>query len=322
VLPELRQRGIITKTRTLKSGKIVGGIPFTRGSLAHLLRNRFYVGEVMFKGEVLPGEQPAILDRALFEAVQAKLTDQANSRAAARSVSEALLLGRIFDDRGNRMTPSHARRRGIKYGYYLSSALLQGQSDRSGSVPRLPAAEVEAVVLKAVREHLGSAAAEGDRLLIERSVVRVEVQPERLVIELAPPPDSDGEQLTPAMLYVAWHKPPTKRRRELLLPAGVAAEHARSIRAETRATLVAAIARGRRWLAELLDDRGITAERIAARESCSIRKVQMMISLAFLSPELVKAAIEGRLPRGIGIARLAGMPAQWSRQHQMLGLTD
>jgi site-specific DNA recombinase len=232
-----------------------------------------------------------------------------------------LLLGRIFDDRGNRMSPSHARRRGIKYRYYLSSALLQGQSDRSGSVPRVPALEVDDVVLKAVREHLGSGAAEGDRLLIEASVVRVEVQPERLLIALAPPPDSDGEQLTAATLYVPWRKPPSKQRRELLLPPGLSAEQARSIRAETRATLVTAMARGRRWLAELLHDRAITAEGIAAREGCSIRKVQMTISLAFLSPELVKAAIEGRLPRGIGVARLAGMPAQWSRQHQMLGLS-
>ena len=57
---DLRQRGIVTKVRILKSGKTVGGIPFTRGSLAHLLRNRFYIGEVNFRGEVLSGEQPAI----------------------------------------------------------------------------------------------------------------------------------------------------------------------------------------------------------------------------------------------------------------------
>ena len=58
LMADLRKRGIVTKARTLKSGKTVGGIPFTRGSLAHLLRNRFYIGEVVFKGEVLAGEQP------------------------------------------------------------------------------------------------------------------------------------------------------------------------------------------------------------------------------------------------------------------------
>ena len=66
LMANLRKRGIVTKVRTLKSAEKVGGIPFTRGPLAHLLRNRFYLGEVAFKGEVLNGEQTAIVDRALF----------------------------------------------------------------------------------------------------------------------------------------------------------------------------------------------------------------------------------------------------------------
>jgi site-specific DNA recombinase len=110
VMAELRERGIVSKIRKLRSGELVGGIPFTRGPLAHLLRNRFYIGEVDFKGEVLQGEQPAILDRDIFEAVQAKLSDQASNHTAARIPSQALLTGRIFDDRGNRMSPSHARK--------------------------------------------------------------------------------------------------------------------------------------------------------------------------------------------------------------------
>jgi hypothetical protein len=114
-MSDLRKRGILTKIRTLKSGQTVGGIPFTRGPLAYLLRNRFYLGEVAFKGETLAGEQPAIVDRDLFDAVQAKLDEQVNNYKALRTKSEALLSGRIYDDRGHRMTPSHARRRGTKY---------------------------------------------------------------------------------------------------------------------------------------------------------------------------------------------------------------
>src|SRR5436190_8607725 len=113
LMADLRKQGIVTKVRTLKSEATIGCIPFTRGPLSHLLRNRFYVGEVIFKGEVLAGEQPAIIDRDLFEAVQAKLTAQANSHNSARLQSATLLAGRLFDDRGHRMTPSHARKRGI-----------------------------------------------------------------------------------------------------------------------------------------------------------------------------------------------------------------
>src|SRR5213082_1160467 len=84
LMADLRERGIVTKVRLLKTGRTVGGIPFTRGPLAHFLRNRFYTGDVVFKGEVLPGEQPAILDRELFDAVQAKLNEQRNDHSAAR----------------------------------------------------------------------------------------------------------------------------------------------------------------------------------------------------------------------------------------------
>jgi site-specific DNA recombinase len=72
LMQDLRQRKILTKVRKLSSGRAVGGNPLTRGPLAHLLRNRFYIGEVAYRGEALPGEQPAILDRKLFEAVQRK----------------------------------------------------------------------------------------------------------------------------------------------------------------------------------------------------------------------------------------------------------
>ncbi len=102
LMAELRRHGIVSKTRTLKSGKTVGGIAFTRGPLAHLLRNRFYIGEVSFKSEIFRGEQEAILDHDLFEAVQAKLDEQANSQKRTRTRSEAPLTGRIFDDAGNR----------------------------------------------------------------------------------------------------------------------------------------------------------------------------------------------------------------------------
>src|SRR5580700_2434316 len=109
LMADLRKRGIVTKVRSLRSGEKFGGIPFTRGPLAHLLRNRFYIGEVTFKGEVLKGAQTPIIDNGLFEAVQTKLTEQTNNHKGVRSTTEAILAGRIFDDRGNRMTPSHAR---------------------------------------------------------------------------------------------------------------------------------------------------------------------------------------------------------------------
>jgi site-specific DNA recombinase len=83
---------------------------------------------------------------------------------------------------------------------------------------------------------------------------------------------------------------------------------------------VASIARGRVWLYELTIDPKATTDSIAKRERCSPRKINKTISLAFLAPDLVKAAIEGRLPDGMGVARLFDLPAEWSRQRQVLGL--
>ena len=86
------------------------------------------------------------------------------------------------------------------------------------------------------------------------------------------------------------------------------------MRPKTRARLVASIARGRRWLGELIADATASADSIAKRENCSARRINMTISLAFLAPDLVKAAIGGRLPHGMGVAPLTDLPAEWSRQ--------
>ena len=215
LMADLRKRGIVTKVRTLKTGQTVGGIPFTRGPLAYLLRNRFYIGEVDFKGEILPGEQPAIVDRNLFDAVQAKLNEQVNNHKASRTKSEALLLGRIFDDRGNRMTPSHARKRGIKYRYYISSALVQGQAEQAGTVSRVPADEIEALVVKSVRGHLNASTEIEDAALIHDHVVRVEVQSDQLVIELANAKGAGRKRKQRRnVIEVPWRKTPSTRRRE------------------------------------------------------------------------------------------------------------
>jgi hypothetical protein len=158
------------------------------------------------------------------------------------------------------------------------------------------------------------------------------VQADQLAVELKAPkqgqprdgralhdPTQQGAERT--VLRVAWRKTPSKRRREIILPQSTAPHDARPIRAETRAKLVASIARGRCWLNEMVTGAVTSIEQIAARENCSVRQVNMTISLAFLAPNLVQAAVEGRLPRGIGVARLRDAPAEWSRQYAMLGLS-
>jgi hypothetical protein len=111
-------------------------------------------------------------------------------------------------------------------------------------------------------------------------------------------------------------------RREILLPESKTPIDARPVRADARGRLVVAISQGRKWFNELITGAAVDVDAIAAREGCSIRRVNMTISLAFLAPDLVKAAIEGRLPCGLGIARLRDPPAEWPFQYRKLGLTS
>src|SRR5476649_1641491 len=125
---DLRERNIRTKSRLLATGATRGGILFGRGSLFYLLRNRFYIGEVKYKDEILPGEQPAIMDRLMLSSKSTRLTEQWTNRTTIRNASDYLLAGLLFDDAGHRMIPTHATKAGVRYRYYVSLPHLHGES--------------------------------------------------------------------------------------------------------------------------------------------------------------------------------------------------
>src|SRR6266536_1528261 len=266
----------------------------------------------------------------------------------SRASSESLLLGLIFDDRGNRMTPSHSRKQGLRYRYYVSSTLIQGQPELAGSVIRIPAAEIESLICNAVAQHANEPAADVRELVTNR-VARVDITATSIEVTVNPTPkssqdhklnlalrDQDGEHdardvgsvktddqhdnANQAVLSIPWTKKPAKRHREIMIPNGANRSGIRPIRAETRAKLVSAIARGRLWLSEIESGAVSSVEDIAAREKCSRRHVNLTISLAFLAPSLVNAAVDGRLPHGIGVARMFDLPPGWVRQYEILGL--
>ena len=245
------------------------------GPLAYLLRNRFYVGEVAFKGDTLTGEQPAIVDRDLFDAVQAKLSEQVTNHKLSRTKSEALLLGRIYDDRGHRMTPSHVRKGGIKYRYYISSALLQGRAKQAGTVSRIFGRRD-----RGPRRKICSGSPQRTHRDRGRNPRPQSGRPDRgpigpVVHRTHQCKRCRSQRAQSQFIEVPWRKTPSTRRRELLLPDSASPQEARPIRSENRALLVASIARGRRWLDELMTDPTANTESIANREACTVRKVNM-----------------------------------------------
>ncbi len=106
-MEDLDRKGIRTRQRPQSDGSVTGGIRFGVGPLAYLLRNRFVIGEVVYRCAVHRGVHEPIADRTLLDAVQKKLAASATARALRlRASPVALLAGRFFDDRGNRMTPT------------------------------------------------------------------------------------------------------------------------------------------------------------------------------------------------------------------------
>jgi site-specific DNA recombinase len=304
LLRDLRERNIRTKTRLLSTGATRGGIPFGRGTLYYLLSNHFYIGEVKYKNEILPGEQPPIMDRALFEAVRQKSLAQWSHRTIVRNKSDHLLTGLLFDDAGHRMIPTHATKAGIRYRYYVSTPFLHGEAKTAsaGSISRVPAADIEDIVVKFLEEHLAakrgnatnSAASFGDRDVLAQLVAAIVVHKDRLIVRLKSD-DADEASDSPddRSLTIPWQKPPSKRSRQILLPHDASRSDVRPEQFERRARLVSAIARGRRWLDDVVSGRVTTVAQLCTREKCSVRQVNMAISLAFLAPNLVKAAVEG-----------------------------
>jgi site-specific DNA recombinase len=183
--------------------------------------------------------------------------------------------------------------------------------------------------IESLKEHLAtrqdksttSVARIGDRDALTQLVAGIIVHKDRLIVRLkSDGADEASDFPDDRLLTIPWQKPPSKRPRQILLPHNTSRSEVRPERFERRARLVTAIARGRRWLEDVVSGRVTNVAELCAREKRSVRHVNMTISLAFLAPNLVKAAVEGRLPRGIGIERLRDPPTEWSRQFEALGL--
>ena len=331
LLRDLKERNIRTRSKQLSTGATRGGIPFGRGALYYVLNNHFYIGEVKYKNEILPGEQLPIMDRALFDAVRQKSLAQWSHRTIVRNKSDHLLTGLLFDDAGHRMVATHATKAGVRYRYYVSTPFLHGEAKTAsaGSVSRIPAADIEDVVVKFLKEHLTakqekstiSAVHLGDRCDLAQLIAEIVVHRDRLIVRLkSDNADEAFDSPDDQPLSIPWQKPPSKKSRQILLPHNASRSDVRPEQFGRRARLVSAIARGRRWLDDVVSGRITTVTELCAREKCSVRQVNMTTSLAFLAPNLVKAAVEGRLPRGIGVERLRDPPTEWSGQFESLGL--
>jgi len=178
---ELRRAGHTTKSWTTQDGKPRPGKPIDKGAIYKILNNRVYLGEAVHKGSSHPGEHEAIVEQAIWEKVHAVLAENGRRRGnVTRAQTPALLKGLIFTPGGHAMTPSHTRKAGRLYRYYVATdAIRNGHGDCA--VRSVPAAEIEAAVVTQVRHLLqtpeivartwAAANPDADALVPEREVV-------------------------------------------------------------------------------------------------------------------------------------------------------
>ena len=344
---ELRRDGIVSKRRVSRSGGAYGGVPFKRGALAWLLSNRTYVGEVVHKGKVYPGEHEAIVSRELFDAVQAKLaerTARTEKNSTRRRVS--LLAGMMRDDRGRPMSPCHTRNHGRRYSYYASNL----SDDAGAAALRLPAGELEAAVRSALAGWLndrhiirglvsGSGAHEQERVLAECSQLaeRLGKAPVAEVRELLQQSEaqvlvsSTGASLAfkaSAVLALA-NLEGNDQPITIEIPTAQA-HYGHEPRLRLEPTGNGSIARNERLVEMLARSFAARDELLmmdeaqaAAIPTTRLRHLQRMARLAYLDPAVVRAILCGTQPAHLSarsLWRMRELPLSWSEQREMLQL--
>jgi DNA invertase Pin-like site-specific DNA recombinase len=340
----LDQENIRLPIRSDGNGKVTGAGLISRGHLYKMLSNPIYLGRLTHKGEVHEGLHDPIIDQEMWDRVQLLLAEHAQRTAGARQNSDALLAGKLFDDRGNRMSPTHAAKKGRRWRYYVSQAILQGRKQEAGSLARVGAIEVEHTVAEALRAALSasddqrsSGSLAGQRMTSSRpadlpvmgpdvvgnaanlraAVERVVLSQTKIEIELAESAAGDDQN---RILIIPWTPPSPHRRREIIHGEGDRLSATRPMKAKARAILIDALRDAHRWLDELTTNSNQSVESLAAREGRTERSIRTTLSLAFLSPALAQAAVDGRLPRGFGVKRLMDLPLIWADQWRALGL--
>lgn len=318
---ELDTKAIRSKVRTTLKGRTIGGQPFSRGALYHLLRSRVYLGEVPHKDQSHPGLHEAIIDTELFEAAQKQLDENGRRRkATGKNVARSPLAGRLFDTDGQPMSPTFAYgRRGKLYRYYVSAPLQRGaKRDQKDSAPRrVSAATVESRLIKTLTRLLPNL--QGDPLEL---VCRVEIHIR--CVELLIPLKyinkvngnlATGERVRP--------DPAVSKCLRLTLPWRMQTRGGRTdILAGDRNTpqpdpsLIRALRSAHAML-----ERGPKNGPVLQTAPTSPWK-RNLVRLAFLAPDIQQIILEGRQPDPLTLALLMKeeIPLLWSDQRRKFGV--
>ncbi|MEM6657111.1 MAG: recombinase family protein [Pseudomonadota bacterium] len=326
-----------SRRRVRGAGRVSGGTFFDRGHIHHILTNPIYAGRIRHKGEVYDGQHPAIIEPEIWDQVQQMLqAGAAKSRGANQKATTSLLAGKLFDETGDRLTPSHSRKNGKRLRYYISHRLVKDRSRKHPDAWRLPAEQLEALIADVIRKNLSrpdsvtalmpdASAAEipgiSTRVQSAKStkqclalVSRVDLKPGQLTVVLcqskvAEQFECDKGRLDAPALQLETPFRMRRRGVELKLHLGEAPT-------EVDRTLVQNIVKAQRWMKMIHN--GETFAEIAEAESTSKRRVQDVVDLAMLAPDILDVIASGEQPDGLTSDYLikSGVPASWAEQSE------
>tara|TARA_R110001599_G_scaffold322654_2_gene533771 strand:+ start:583 stop:2115 length:1533 start_codon:yes stop_codon:yes gene_type:complete len=301
------KNNLVTKRHKFASGKEDGGVPFSRGRLYHLLSNPVYIGKIRHKNESYDGLHDAIVEEAIWDRAQALLSDNAGIRSSRTNATDpSLLAGKLFDVIGEPLTPSHATKKGRRYGYYVSRSLIRNSGDGDQGW-RLPAQELEACVRAALlndpERSLSFSQTGMDPL---SSVSRVHISPDQMTIWIVQEGPNCGELEIEAPFSMA--------RRGVETRLVLAGSHPGS----PDPVLARRILRAMKWVDQMKAGAGMAA--VAEAEGISPVFVKQNIHAAFLSPAILNTITDGRQPPDLTAKALTRirLPDAWQDQSASL----
>lgn len=315
LMRDLEAKGVRTKARTTEAGQAYGGIPFNRGGLYWLLGNQLYRGVITHKGKSFPGQHQPIIETSLWDDVQA-LREGLRTRQKEHRASGALLVGRVFDDRGNPMAPTRTKRATRRYSYYVSTALTRGRPERAGSVKRIALAVLDRCVIATVKPLLAPnwEADFADRVRVRDAILRVEPHEKALVVSIASAaispgavPDADhADGAVRVVRPVSFARP---RNATLLIEPNSDAAH------PDRA-LIRALAMAQAGMQRLTSGEAKSIAALAKSDGLCPIHTARLLPLAYLAPDLSALVLAGRQPRTMTLTALtsAPLPLDWAEQ--------
>jgi len=346
------QMGLRTKARAGEGSKCqaTGEAPFERGHIYYILSNPIYAGRIRHHNQVYDGQHPAIIDPTAFDDVQHRLkATSGRKRGRAGSGSKTSpLAGKLYDETGDRLTPTHANKKGRRYRYYIANRMIVGDAntDKSKATSgwRLPAKSLEQQLASEILTHLrnrlpvdllidtsaddirrirdllddaGAGNVTSSQKAVLACIQRATITPGKIEIAL------DRETVA-AWLSVSsdamnsdalsFSIPFQFRKRGVETKLVIGNDQTRAI----DETLIRNIAKGHQYYDAI--KQGQTFEEIAASENLSKRRILQVIDLAFLAPDIVKLTMQGDQPIGLTAKWLGQnpLPSDWQAQRRIV----